>query len=192
MKRVSARISPTCGAAADGTIGGAHLPSMGPVNANEIAIYAVETRAIIHILWGLLLIAAISLIGVSITYVLLRIKLRSAEKRERQLARHVGISAAEIKRLEERLALRVDLEAQIAGAEGPAPAGPSGPREAGSARVGERLGLSRGATGRLKARGCWRRGPESNRPTRICNPVHNRFATAPCDAGQPGLPASTR
>ena len=25
----------------------------------------------------------------------------------------------------------------------------------------------------------WRRGPESNRPTRICNPVHNRFATAP-------------
>ncbi len=26
----------------------------------------------------------------------------------------------------------------------------------------------------------WRRGPESNRPTRICNPVHNRFATAPC------------
>src|SRR5688500_17330881 len=39
----------------------------GPVNANEIAIYAVETRAIIHILWGLLLIAAISLIGVSIT-----------------------------------------------------------------------------------------------------------------------------
>ena len=27
--------------------------------------------------------------------------------------------------------------------------------------------------------GGWRRGPESNRPTRICNPVHNRFATAP-------------
>jgi hypothetical protein len=27
--------------------------------------------------------------------------------------------------------------------------------------------------------GVWRRGPESNRPTRICNPVHNRFATAP-------------
>src|SRR5574343_1084492 len=25
----------------------------------------------------------------------------------------------------------------------------------------------------------WRRGPESNRPTRICNPVHNRFVTAP-------------
>ena len=28
----------------------------------------------------------------------------------------------------------------------------------------------------------WRRGPESNRPTRICNPVHNRFATAPSRA----------
>ena len=25
----------------------------------------------------------------------------------------------------------------------------------------------------------WRRGPESNRAERICNPVHNRFATAP-------------
>ena len=25
----------------------------------------------------------------------------------------------------------------------------------------------------------WRRGPESNRAIRICNPVHNRFATAP-------------
>lgn len=26
----------------------------------------------------------------------------------------------------------------------------------------------------------WRRGPESNWADRICNPVHNRFATAPC------------
>ena len=26
---------------------------------------------------------------------------------------------------------------------------------------------------------CWRRGPESNRASRICNPVHNRFVTAP-------------
>jgi hypothetical protein len=25
----------------------------------------------------------------------------------------------------------------------------------------------------------WRRGVESNHPTRICNPLHNRFATAP-------------
>ena len=26
----------------------------------------------------------------------------------------------------------------------------------------------------------WRRDPESNRANRICNPVHNRFAIAPC------------
>ncbi len=25
----------------------------------------------------------------------------------------------------------------------------------------------------------WRRDPESNRATRICNPLHNRFAIAP-------------
>src|SRR4029078_11217135 len=30
----------------------------------------------------------------------------------------------------------------------------------------------------------WRRGPESNRPTRICNPVHNRFATAPSSSSR--------
>ena len=28
-------------------------------------------------------------------------------------------------------------------------------------------------------RSFWRRGPESNRARRICNPLHNRFATAP-------------
>ena len=32
----------------------------------------------------------------------------------------------------------------------------------------------------------WRRGPESNRARRICNPLHNRFATAPCEALDPG------
>jgi hypothetical protein len=31
----------------------------------------------------------------------------------------------------------------------------------------------------------WRRGPESNRAIRICNPVHNRFATAPCENRMP-------
>jgi hypothetical protein len=29
----------------------------------------------------------------------------------------------------------------------------------------------------------WRREPESNRPQRICNPVHNRFAIAPLSKG---------
>ena len=28
----------------------------------------------------------------------------------------------------------------------------------------------------------WRREAESNRPSRICNPVHNRFAIAPLNA----------
>jgi hypothetical protein len=43
----------------------------------------------------------------------------------------------------------------------------------------------------------WRRGPESNRPTRICNPVHNRFATAPWEPhsdkekGSLGFPCRT-
>ena len=36
-----------------------------------------------------------------------------------------------------------------------------------------------GRCANLRALKNWRRGPESNRPTRICNPVHNRFATAP-------------
>ena len=30
-----------------------------------------------------------------------------------------------------------------------------------------------------RSRTVWRREPESNRPQRICNPVHNRFAIAP-------------
>ena len=31
--------------------------------------------------------------------------------------------------------------------------------------------------------GIWRRGPESNRRRRICNPLHNHFATAPAAPG---------
>jgi hypothetical protein len=35
----------------------------------------------------------------------------------------------------------------------------------------------------------WRREAESNRPKRICNPLHNRFAIAPRDKeGKPELP----
>ena len=33
--------------------------------------------------------------------------------------------------------------------------------------------------GCMRCTGGWRRGPESNWANRICNPVHNRFATAP-------------
>jgi hypothetical protein len=35
----------------------------------------------------------------------------------------------------------------------------------------------------------WRRDPESNRAKRICNPLHNRFAIAPCvKKGSLGFP----
>ena len=62
-------------------------------------------------------------------------------------------------------------------------------RQGGPARFERELGeaLQQGGEAKEKPRRVepdgafiWRRGPESNRPTRICNPVHNRFATAPC------------
>lgn len=77
---------------------------------NEIAIYAVETKAIIQILWGLLLITAITLVGLSIMYVLLRLKVRSYKRREAQLARHISSKSDEIARLEEKLAQYVEIE----------------------------------------------------------------------------------
>jgi septal ring factor EnvC (AmiA/AmiB activator) len=80
------------------------------VSSNEIAIYAVETKAIIQILWGLLLIMSITLVSVSIVYVLLRLKLRSYRRREGQLSRHVAAKSEEIAKLEERLASHTDLE----------------------------------------------------------------------------------
>jgi septal ring factor EnvC (AmiA/AmiB activator) len=80
------------------------------VSANEIAIYAVETKAIIQILWGLLLIMSITLVSVSIVYVLLRLKLRSYRRREAQMSRHIAAKSEEIAKLEERLAAHTDLE----------------------------------------------------------------------------------
>lgn len=77
---------------------------------NEIAIYAVETKAIIQILWGLLLITAITLVSVSIMYVLLRLKLRSYKRREAQLARHISTKADEIARLEEKVTQYTEME----------------------------------------------------------------------------------
>jgi len=74
------------------------------LSPNEIAIYAVETKAIIQILWGLLLIMAITLVAVSIMYVLLRLKMRSNRRREAQLARSVAAKSEEIARLEARIA----------------------------------------------------------------------------------------
>ena len=81
------------------------------MSPNEIAIYAVETKAIIQILWGLLLIMAITLVALSIMYVLLRLKMRSNRRREAQLARVVAAKSEEIARLEARIA---DYGARIA------------------------------------------------------------------------------
>ena len=80
------------------------------MNPNEIAIYAVETKAIIQILWGLLLIMAITLVALSIMYVLLRLKLRSNRRREAQLARNVAAKSEEIARLEARMAEYAEME----------------------------------------------------------------------------------
>ena len=80
------------------------------MSPNEIAIYAVETKAIIQILWGLLLIMAITLVAVSIMYVLLRLKMRSNRRREQQLARNIAAKAEEIARLEARIAEYVEME----------------------------------------------------------------------------------
>jgi TolA-binding protein len=83
------------------------------LNPNEIAIYAVETKAIVQILWGLLLIMAITLVAVSIMYVLLRQKMRSSRRREAQLARNVAAKGEEITRLEARIAEYVEMEEGI-------------------------------------------------------------------------------
>ena len=80
------------------------------MNPNEIAIYAVETKAIIQILWGLLLIMSITLVAVSIMYVLLRLKMRSNRRREAQLARNVASKSEEIARLEAKIAEYVEME----------------------------------------------------------------------------------
>ena len=80
------------------------------MSPNEIAIYAVETKTIIQILWGLLLIMAITLVAVSIMYVLLRLKMRSNRRREGQLARSIAAKSEEIARLEVRIAEYVEME----------------------------------------------------------------------------------
>ena len=83
------------------------------MNSNEIAIYAVETKAIIQILWGLLLVMAITLVAVSIMYVLLRLQMRSSKRREAQLARNIAAKSEEITRLEARIVEYVEMEGGI-------------------------------------------------------------------------------
>lgn len=80
------------------------------MSPNEIAISAVETKTIIQVLWGLLLIMAITLVALSIMYVLLRLELRANRRREAQLGRMVTLKSEEISRLEARIAEYVELE----------------------------------------------------------------------------------
>lgn len=83
------------------------------MNPSEAAIYAVETKLLVQILWGLLLITAITLVAVSIMYVLLRLEMRSSRKREAQLARNVAAKSEEITRLEARITEYVEMEEGI-------------------------------------------------------------------------------
>ncbi len=56
------------------------------------------------------------------------------------------------------------------------------PFRSGAAEESRTLDLNLGKVALYQLSYCrkfWRREPESNRPTRICNPVHNRFAIAP-------------
>jgi septal ring factor EnvC (AmiA/AmiB activator) len=80
------------------------------LNPNEIAIYAAETKAIVQILWGLLLIVAITLVAVSVLYVLLRLKVRSERQREAQLMHGLAVKSEEIARLEARVAELTEIE----------------------------------------------------------------------------------
>jgi len=80
------------------------------VNPNEIAIYAVETKTMIQILWGLLLIASITVVGLAIVYVFAVLKLRANRLRESQLARSLAAKSEEIARLEARVADYVEME----------------------------------------------------------------------------------
>lgn len=84
--------------------------SLEDVSPNEIAIYAVETKAIIQILWGLLLVTAITLVSVSIMVVMLRLRLRSHKKRESQLARTVAAKAQEVEHLEAKVGELAEIE----------------------------------------------------------------------------------
>ena len=79
------------------------------MSPNDIPFHA-DTKTIIEILWGLLLIMAITLVAVSIMYVLLRLKMRSNRRREGQLARSIAAKSEEIARLEARIAEYVDME----------------------------------------------------------------------------------
>lgn len=80
------------------------------MNTNEIALYAVETKTMIQILWGLLLIAAIVVVSLAILYAFALVKLRGNARREAQLARSIAARSEEIARLGARIADYVEME----------------------------------------------------------------------------------
>jgi len=76
---------------------------VGP-NATEIAIYAVETKVMVHVLWGLLLVVGIVLVCVSVMHVLVRVQLRAHVAREARLEAEIAGLQADVGGLEVRLA----------------------------------------------------------------------------------------
>jgi septal ring factor EnvC (AmiA/AmiB activator) len=78
------------------------------VNPIEIAINAVEAN--IQVPRGLLLIAAIAVVTLTIRHVRLRLTLRANRGVEAQLSRSIAAKSEEIARLEARIAEYVELE----------------------------------------------------------------------------------
>ena len=76
---------------------------------NEIAHYAVETNAIIPILWGLL-VASVTIAILAVLCLRLRLRLRANRRREDQFSRTIAAKTDEIARLEARIADYVEME----------------------------------------------------------------------------------
>ena len=76
---------------------------LGPT-ATEIAIYAVETKVMVHVLWGLLVVVGIVLVCVSVMHVLVRVQLKAQLAREARLEGEIAGLQADVGGLEARLA----------------------------------------------------------------------------------------
>jgi septal ring factor EnvC (AmiA/AmiB activator) len=80
------------------------------VNSSELAIFAVEGRSNLQVLWGLLIVAAIGVVGLSILCAISLAKLRAGRRREARLARAIDAKSDEIARLEARLIEYIEME----------------------------------------------------------------------------------
>jgi predicted nucleic acid-binding Zn-ribbon protein len=79
------------------------------MNPTEIALYGVETTIIIRVLWGLLLIASITVVAVSIMYVSLRVRVRAFRRRESQFAKELSSRALELVKLNAKVTELTDI-----------------------------------------------------------------------------------